>query len=95
MTERARPAPSAMITARQGRDEARRPAPPGTRYFFHVRNGSLYPDEQGRTCANRQDAIAQASILAAELGRDGDWAGFEVTVTDEAGEIVVRKPIQS
>jgi hypothetical protein len=65
------------------------------RYFFHVSNGKRYPDESGKEFATREEAIAYASILVAELRRAKDWGEFEVSVSDEAGAIVARKRVRA
>jgi hypothetical protein len=75
-------------------DPATEPTAGRARYFFHLGNGREYPDETGNEFATREDAIAYASILVAELCQDRDWYGFEVSVKDEAGEIVARKPVR-
>jgi hypothetical protein len=69
--------------------------PPRSRYFFHVGNGRTYRDDSGAEFATSEDAIAYASILAGELRHDREWQGFEVIVTDAAGNVVARKLIRS
>jgi hypothetical protein len=66
------------------------------RYFFHVGNGrTYYGDESGAEFATPEDAIAYASIVAEELRRDREWQGFDVIVTDAAGNVVARRQIRS
>jgi hypothetical protein len=65
----------------------------GARYFFHVSNGRRYPDETGRVFSTRQEAIAHASVLAAELGQDEDWGSFAISVTDADGNLIARIPV--
>jgi hypothetical protein len=69
--------------------------PRRTRYFFHVGRGRTYRDESGAEFATPEDAIAYASVVAEELGRDGEWQGFTVIATDAAGKVVARKLIRS
>jgi hypothetical protein len=63
------------------------------RYYFHVGGGGQYLDETGEEFSSREEAIARASVLAAELTREGDWSGYAVTVTDEDGAMVARLPV--
>lgn len=65
----------------------------GIRYYFHVQNGSKYSDQTGGVFANDEEAIAHASVLAAELKQDKDWAGFVVCVVDEDGRLVAHVPV--
>jgi Domain of unknown function (DUF6894) len=66
------------------------------RYFFDVSDGtSMFEDDQGQTFATLDYAKAEASVLAAELAADsGQYRGFEIYVTDEAGNEVARVPIE-
>jgi hypothetical protein len=64
-----------------------------TRYYFHVSNGGQFLDETGEEFSTREEAIARASVLAAELTKDGDWSGYAITVTDEEGATIVRLPM--
>jgi uncharacterized protein DUF6894 len=65
-----------------------------TRYYFHVRNGRQYPDETGRVFSTHNEAIAYASVLAAELRQDRDWGGFVICVTDDGGGVVAEIPVR-
>jgi hypothetical protein len=50
-------------------------------------------DETGEEFSSREEAIARASVLAAELAKEGDWSGYAITVTDEDGAMVARLPV--
>ena len=63
------------------------------RYYFHVINGGQFLDETGEEFSTREEAIARASVLAAELTKEGDWSGYAITVTDENGAMVARLPV--
>ena len=63
------------------------------RYYFHVSNGGQFLDETGEELSSREEAIARASVLAAELTKEGDWSGYAITVTDENGAMVARLPV--
>ena len=63
------------------------------RYYFHVSNGGQFLDETGEEFSSREEAIARASVLAAELAQEGDWSGYAITVTDEDGAMVARLPV--
>ena len=63
------------------------------RYYFHVSNGGQFLDETGEEFSTREEAIARASVLAAELTKEGDWSGYAITVTDEDGATVARLPV--
>jgi hypothetical protein len=39
-------------------------------------------DETGEEFSTREEAIARASVLAAELTKEGDWSGYAITVTE-------------
>jgi hypothetical protein len=64
-----------------------------TRYYFHVSNGGQFLDETGEEFSTREEAIARASVLVAELTKEGDWDGYAITVTDEDGATVARLPV--
>ena len=65
----------------------------GGRYYFHVRNGKDYPDEdRENSFSPSQEAVAHAAVFAAELAQDGDWDGFMISVTDADGRIIARDP---
>ena len=63
------------------------------RYYFHVINGGQFLDETGEEFSSREEAIARASVLAAELTKEGYWSGYAITVTDENGAMVARLPV--
>jgi hypothetical protein len=65
----------------------------GTRFYFHVKNGTQYPDATGKAFVSRREAVAHAAVLAAELAQDGDWYGFVVSVTDACGRVVAEIPV--
>jgi hypothetical protein len=63
------------------------------RYFFHIKDGSDFPDNDGTVLPDMAAARAQAVATAgAMLGEKGDtfWSGTEwqMTVVDEAGQVV-------
>ena len=64
-----------------------------TRYYFHVSNGSQFLDQTGEEFSTREEAIARALGLAAELAKEGDWSGYIITVADEDGAMVARLPV--
>jgi hypothetical protein len=64
------------------------------RYYFHVRNGRQYPDETGRVFPTHNEAIAYASVLAAELREDRDWDDFVISITDDGGGMVAEIPVR-
>jgi hypothetical protein len=49
------------------------------RYYLHVSNGGQFLDETGEELSTREEAIARASVLAAELTKEGDWSGYTIT----------------
>jgi hypothetical protein len=53
-----------------------------SRFYFHVENGSRYPDETGSAFSTPEDATAHAVIIARELAQDGSWHGFSILVTE-------------
>ena len=63
------------------------------RYYFHVSDGGQFLDETGEEFSSREEAIARASVLAAELTKEGYWSGYAITVTDENGAMVARLPV--
>jgi hypothetical protein len=72
------------------------------RYFFHVfDNDNIFRDENGRRFDTMDfdtmdDAVAHATTIAAELGRDGDhYRGVVVSVTDEEGRELARLAVPS
>jgi len=50
-------------------------------------------DETDEKLSTREEAIARASVLAAELTKEGEWSGYAITVTDEDGATVARLPV--
>jgi hypothetical protein len=66
----------------------------GSRFYFHIRNGRRYPDDTGSAFASAQDAVAHASVLAAELAQDDSWEGFSISVTDEPGREIARVAVR-
>jgi hypothetical protein len=62
-------------------------------YYFHIRNGSQYPDENGSVFATPGEAIAHAAVLVGELAQEGDWGGFSIHVVNEHGKEIARAPI--
>jgi hypothetical protein len=67
--------------------------PGGATYYFHVTSGKQYPDEIGRTFPSDHDAVAHASVLAAELAQDEDWDSFVISVTDANGRVIAHVPV--
>jgi hypothetical protein len=74
-----------------------KPNPKGSarrvRCYFHIGNGGQFFDETGEELPSREEAIARASVLAAELTKEGDWSGYAITVRDEDGAVVARLPV--
>jgi hypothetical protein len=62
----------------------------GSRFYFHVDNGSRYPDETGSVFSTPEDAAAHASVLARELAQDDSWHGSSILVTDDWGQEISR-----
>jgi hypothetical protein len=60
------------------------------RFYFHVCNGRRYPDDTGSAFASAREAVAHASVLAAELAQDDSWDGFFISVMDEQGREIAR-----
>jgi hypothetical protein len=63
------------------------------RFYFHVDNGSRYPDETGSVFSSSDDATAHAIVLAQELAQDGSWNGSSILVMDDRGQEIVRVQI--
>jgi hypothetical protein len=55
----------------------------GSRFYFHICNGRRYPDNTGSAFASAQEAVAHASVLAAELAQGDSWEEFSISVMDE------------
>ena len=64
------------------------------RFYFHVCNGRRYPDDTGSAFASAQEAVAHASVLAAELAQDDSWDGFFISVMDEQGREIARVAVR-
>ena len=63
----------------------------GTRYFFHVTDGSLYYSDRHGTCfLTPADAIAHAHEIASELADDSASIAFTVAVRDVADKEIAR-----
>ena len=62
----------------------------GSRFYFHVDNGSRYPDETGSVFSTPDDAAAHAFVLARELAQDDSWHGSSILVTDDRGQEISR-----
>jgi hypothetical protein len=58
------------------------------RYFFHILDGpKVFSDEVGRSLSSREEAISQATFLAAELEKAGEFCRSNlVLVVDENGQ---------
>lgn len=63
------------------------------RFYFHINNGSRYPDEMGSVFSSADNAAAHAAVVAQELAQDESWSGFFVVVTDGRGREIGRVPI--
>jgi hypothetical protein len=57
----------------------------GRRFYFHIVNGSRYPDKTGSVFSRTGDAVAHAFVLAKELAQDDSWHGSSILVTDDQG----------
>jgi hypothetical protein len=64
-----------------------------SRFYFHVDNGSRYPDETGSVFFTPDDATAHAIVLAQELGQDEGWHGSFILVANDRGQEIVRVQI--
>ncbi|KRQ14888.1 DUF6894 family protein [Bradyrhizobium manausense] len=67
----------------------------GGHFFFHIENGTNYPDECGSILLSPGHAAERGLTIARELARDGGWSGFSVVVTDDRGRTITRVPIES
>jgi Domain of unknown function (DUF6894) len=63
------------------------------RFFFHVKNGRTFKDEQGMDCSSLKVARAVAARIASDLSKDRNYEAFAVVVTDERGNEIARVPI--
>ncbi|MGY3362450.1 hypothetical protein ACVWZK_009113 [Bradyrhizobium sp. GM0.4] len=66
----------------------------GSRFFFHVENGTNYRDECGSIFLSPRHAEEHGLTIARELARDGDWSGSFVVVSDDLGRTITRVPIE-
>jgi hypothetical protein len=64
-------------------------ADPGQLYF-HVDNGSRYPDETRSVFSTPDDAIARAFVIAQELAQEGSWHGSSIVVANDRGQEITR-----
>ena len=62
----------------------------GSRFYFHIVNGSRYPDETGSVFCTTDDAVAHAFVLAQELAPDESWHGSSILVTNDRGQEITR-----
>jgi hypothetical protein len=65
----------------------------GSRFYFHIVNGSRYPDETGSVFSTTGDAVAHAFVLAQELAQDDSWHGSSILVTNDQGQEITRVEI--
>ena len=65
----------------------------GSRFYFHIVNGSRYPDETGSVFSTTGDAVAHAFVLAQEFAQDDSWHGSSVLVTNDQGQEITRVEI--
>lgn len=64
------------------------------RYFFHLHNDLYVEDEEGRECADFEEAqataFAEARVMASSSVRDGHLdLSHGISVTDERGQRVM------
>jgi hypothetical protein len=62
----------------------------GRRFYFHIDNGSRYPDETGSVFSTPDEAAAHAFAIARELAQDASWHGYSVFVTDDRKQQITR-----
>ena len=62
----------------------------GNRFYFHIVNGSRYPDETGSVFSTTDDAVAHAFVLAQELAQDESWDRCSILVTNDRGQEITR-----
>jgi hypothetical protein len=48
----------------------------------------------GKAFRTHDEAVAYASVLAAELWQDGGWDGFMISIADNCGGVVAEIPIR-
>ncbi len=65
----------------------------GSRLYFHIVNGTRYPDETGSVFSTIGDAVAHAFVLAQELAQDESWQGYSILVTNDRGQEITRVEI--
>jgi hypothetical protein len=58
-------------------------------FYFHVDNGSRYPDETGSAFSSSDDAVACFCYCPGTRARSG-WHGFSIVVTDDRGQEIIR-----
>jgi hypothetical protein len=66
------------------------------RFYFNVGDGKtvVLKDDTGDSHADIDEAMAQAAVIARELGEDEhQWRGHSVVVVDEDGMEIGRVPI--
>jgi hypothetical protein len=68
--------------------------PAGRRYYFHVRNGEIYSDNEGTCFSSNEEAIAYGSRVAHELSDEVGWRGYSIAVTDDSGGEIARLPVR-
>jgi hypothetical protein len=62
----------------------------GMRFYFHIDNGSRYPDETGSVFFSADEAAAHGFTIARELAQDLSWHGYSVLVTDDRKQQITR-----
>jgi hypothetical protein len=63
------------------------------RFFFHVKDGNTFNDEDGENLPSIEAARAYAARIANELAQEGGYGGLAVKVTDEQGNEVAYVPL--
>jgi hypothetical protein len=77
------------------RQASEQPTAGAARYYFHVHGVGQYQDESGQLFYTPEEAIAHASVLAAELSQAGDWEGYRILVAHNDGSPIARIPVSS
>jgi hypothetical protein len=62
----------------------------GSRFYFHIDNGTRYEDETGSVHSTPDQAAVHALTIALELAQDDSWHGSSVLVTDAQGRQIAR-----
>jgi hypothetical protein len=66
------------------------------RFFFHIRNGHPFKDVDGLELVDMDAVHAEARGLARDLMRldqtKQDWSKWDIIVTDENDDVVLRLP---